>query len=106
MLFSAPVCIFAGALIMASSIAFANLKIKEGSRVDATPTKQLFVQVRDDTELLSGDKVIIAHNDRAINGLGGNPVFTSTTNIAGGSADGSMYYFESTSHMITFYCLF
>lgn len=100
MLFSAPVCIFAGALIMASSIAFTNLKIREGSRVDATPTKQLFVQVRNDTELLSGDKVIIAHNDRAIYGLGGNPVFTSTTNIAGGSADGSMYYFESTSAMI------
>lgn len=100
MAFSTLVCAFTGALLLVGSISFARQISKEIVRAEANQTKQLFVQVREQSELHPDDIVIITSNDRAIYGLGGNPVFTSSTSVSGGNNDYTKFYFESTSALM------
>ena len=93
-----------GLIILLSSVlaigvtSFAVSLNKNDVEVEATPNNemQLFVQVRDESDLTDGDEVIITSNDRTMLGVGANPVYLAATGIDGFNNDYSKYYLSNT----------
>ena len=93
-----------GLIILLSSVlaigvtSFAVSLNKNNVEVEATPNNemQLFVQVRDESDLTDGDEVIITSNDRTMLGVGANPVYLAATGIDGFNNDYSKYYLSNT----------
>ena len=85
--------------LSAGALTFASLNNKEVTKTSATTTKELYVQVRDISELYVGDTVLIASGPYAVGGIGGNPCFTFAAQVGGGNGDWSKFYFDSTQAM-------
>lgn len=80
------------------SIAALSLKQDKINKVEAGTIEnaQMYVHVRNSSELFDGDTVIIACGNRTMLGVGANPVYTAGTYMPGGNDDYSKYYFESS----------
>ena len=61
------------------------------------PDRYIFVQVRDELDIRTGDTVIFAHENVAIHSLGGNPCFTGGSIISNNTGDYSKFIFESAN---------
>ena len=83
--------------ITSAICAFSTTNDKEMRSVYADETKDLYIQVRNDTEIGVGDTVIITSGDHGIGALGGNPVYAMAKNVPGGNNDKTKFYFSSTN---------